>query len=92
MTFAYSSMDMPAANATPDEKVIGRADREKRVIVTKDDDFVRSFILLDKPARLWLISTGNIRNDELVQLRLNSDTPMQHSDALDVSLDYKLII
>ncbi|VFN05854.1 MAG: hypothetical protein BECKG1743D_GA0114223_107781, partial [Candidatus Kentron sp. G] len=25
----------------------------------------------------------------LVQLRLNSDTPMQHSDALDVSLDYK---
>ena len=36
--------------------------------MTKDDDFVQSYILSDVPARLWLITTGNIRNDELEAL------------------------
>nr|VFJ74201.1 MAG: Predicted nuclease, contains PIN domain, potential toxin-antitoxin system component [Candidatus Kentron sp. FM]VFJ74535.1 MAG: Predicted nuclease, contains PIN domain, potential toxin-antitoxin system component [Candidatus Kentron sp. FM]VFK21288.1 MAG: Predicted nuclease, contains PIN domain, potential toxin-antitoxin system component [Candidatus Kentron sp. FM] len=65
---AIHTLEMPEANATPDERVIERAEREKRIVVTKDDDFVRSFIVSGKPSRLWLISTGNIRNDELEAL------------------------
>ena len=65
---AIHTLDMPAANATSDKDIVDRADREGRVVVTKDDDFVRSFIVSGKPRRLWLISTGNIRNDDLESL------------------------
>lgn len=46
---AIHTLEMPEANATPDEKVIERADREQRIVVTKDDDFVRSFIVTVPP-------------------------------------------
>nr|VFJ65760.1 MAG: hypothetical protein BECKDK2373B_GA0170837_115315 [Candidatus Kentron sp. DK] len=49
---------MANANATSDKDIVDRADREGRVVVTKDDDFVRSFIVSGKPLRLWLIPTG----------------------------------
>jgi predicted nuclease of predicted toxin-antitoxin system len=44
------------------------ADREGRVVVTKDSDFVTSFLLHGVPSRLLLISTGNIANDALLDL------------------------
>ncbi len=34
-------------------------------MVTKDADFVQSFLIAGKPPKLWLISTGNIANREL---------------------------
>nr|VFK42599.1 MAG: Predicted nuclease, contains PIN domain, potential toxin-antitoxin system component [Candidatus Kentron sp. SD]VFK48393.1 MAG: Predicted nuclease, contains PIN domain, potential toxin-antitoxin system component [Candidatus Kentron sp. SD]VFK80478.1 MAG: Predicted nuclease, contains PIN domain, potential toxin-antitoxin system component [Candidatus Kentron sp. SD] len=65
---AIHTLDMPAVNATSDKDIVDRADREGRVVVTKDDDFVRSFIVSGRPLRLLLISTGNIRNDDLEAL------------------------
>lgn len=62
---AVHTLDLPAGNATTDHAIIERADAEGRIVITKDDDFVQSFILNGQPARLWLISTGNIRNDAL---------------------------
>jgi len=38
------------------------------VVVTKDSDFVTSFLLRGSPAKLLLISTGNITNDALSRL------------------------
>jgi len=43
--------------------VIGR-----QIIVTKDADFVQSFLVTGRPSRLLLISTGNIANSELERL------------------------
>jgi predicted nuclease of predicted toxin-antitoxin system len=37
--------------------------REGRVVVTKDTDFVTSFLLRGVPPKLPLISTGNISTD-----------------------------
>lgn len=48
--------------------MIALADREQRIVVTKDADFVNSFLLRNQPARLLLISTGNISNEELLSL------------------------
>jgi predicted nuclease of predicted toxin-antitoxin system len=48
--------------------VIEVADREQRVVVTKDADFVNSHLLSGQPAKLLLISIGNITNRELEQL------------------------
>ena len=40
---------------------------EDRIVITKDSDFVQSFLLTGRP-RLLLISTGNISNADLERL------------------------
>ncbi len=60
--------DFPAANRTPDKEIVALAIRENRVVVTKDNDFVTSFLLHGLPPKLLLISTGNISNDDLSKL------------------------
>jgi predicted nuclease of predicted toxin-antitoxin system len=44
------------------------ADREQRVVVSKDADFVDGHVLRGRPAKLLLISTGNISNRDLEAL------------------------
>jgi predicted nuclease of predicted toxin-antitoxin system len=65
---AVHTLDLPDGNRWTDKQVIEWADREQRAVVTKDADFVNSHLLDTKPARLLLISTGNISNRELEQL------------------------
>ncbi len=42
--------------------------REHYVVVTKDEDFVDTFLLRHEPYKLLLIATGNITNDDLERL------------------------
>ena len=65
---AVHTLDLPDANRTTDEQVNDVADREQRVVVTKDADFVDSHVLRGRPAKLLLISTGNISNRDLEAL------------------------
>ncbi|MCY2954297.1 MAG: DUF5615 family PIN-like protein [Planctomycetota bacterium] len=65
---AVHALDLPRGNRTPDDEIAALAAREQRVVVTKDGDFVASFLLFRKPPKLLLISTGNIPNDHLLQL------------------------
>jgi predicted nuclease of predicted toxin-antitoxin system len=67
---ALHTLDLPDANRTSDAEVTARADREGRVVVTKDADFVDSFTLHHKPKKLLLITTGNISNRELERILL----------------------
>ena len=60
--------DLPQANATKDSEINVLSLAERRVIVTKDADFVQSFTLQGRPYKLLLVSTGNIRNAELFGL------------------------
>ncbi len=62
---AVHTLDLPAGNRTTDEQVDDVADREQRVVVTKDADFVDTHVLRGRPAKLLLISTGNISNRAL---------------------------
>ncbi|MFO0916216.1 MAG: DUF5615 family PIN-like protein [Pirellulales bacterium] len=62
---AIHTLDLPDGNRTTDEQLIEVADREDRVLVTKDADFVDSHVLRGRPAKLLLISTGNISNRAL---------------------------
>ena len=59
------TLDLPQGNRTPDQLLVKVADRESLIIVTKDADFVDSHLLRTSPARLLLISTGNISNRDL---------------------------
>jgi predicted nuclease of predicted toxin-antitoxin system len=62
---AIHTLSLPDANKTTDGEIIQIAEREKRVVVTKDADFVDSHLLYQRPAKLLLISTGNIGNADL---------------------------
>ncbi len=65
---AVHTLDLPDANQTTDEQINGLADREQRVVITKDADFVDSHLLRARPLKLPLISTGNIGNRDLEAL------------------------
>ena len=65
---ALHTLDLPLANRTADTAVIDFSLQERRVVVTKDSDFVDSFLLKNEPWKLLLVSTGNIRNSELKAL------------------------
>jgi predicted nuclease of predicted toxin-antitoxin system len=65
---AVHTAELPDKNRTPDERIRRMADAEDRIVVSKDDDFVTSHLLRGTPRRVFLISTGNISNLELMQI------------------------
>ncbi|MBA3322282.1 MAG: DUF5615 family PIN-like protein [Pyrinomonadaceae bacterium] len=65
---AVHTIDLPLGNRTPDVIINEVSINEQRIVVTKDADFVDSFVLHRQPWKLLLISTGNIRNAELEKL------------------------
>ena len=67
---ALHTLDLPGGNRTPDTEINAIALRDNRVVITKDADFVNSFLLLGQPGKLVLVSTGNITNAELESLLL----------------------
>jgi predicted nuclease of predicted toxin-antitoxin system len=67
---AIHTLDLPEANRTADNTIADVADREDRVVVTKDADFQLSFTLMHKPRKLLLVTTGNITNQELESVLL----------------------
>jgi predicted nuclease of predicted toxin-antitoxin system len=57
--------DLPQQNATPDHYINQISIQEQRIVITKDADFVQSFLLKQQPYKLLLVATGNIKNAEL---------------------------
>lgn len=60
--------NLPSGNRTEDSEILEVSLRERRVVITKDADFIDSLILRQSPHGLLLISTGNIGNTELIRL------------------------
>ena len=67
---AKHTLDLPLGNRTPDSEINKISLSEKRIVITKDADFVNSFLISGKPYKLLLISTGNIKNRALEALLL----------------------
>jgi predicted nuclease of predicted toxin-antitoxin system len=65
---AIHTLDLPLGNRTPDSVINELSIREAYIVITKDADFVNSFHLNHKPYKLLLVSTGNIKNQELEAL------------------------
>jgi predicted nuclease of predicted toxin-antitoxin system len=65
---AVHTLDLPQQNATPDAMITSISIEQQRIVITKDTDFVESFLLQGKPYKLILIGTGNIKNTELESL------------------------
>jgi predicted nuclease of predicted toxin-antitoxin system len=65
---AIHTRDLPSGNRTSDSEVNRISMVERRVVITKDVDFVNSLLLHNEPYKLLLISTGNITNQQLFDL------------------------
>ena len=65
---AVHTLDLPDGNATVDAALLDYSDEHNCIITTKDSDFSTAFWLKNRPNKLLLISTGNIRNAELETL------------------------
>lgn len=65
---ALHTLDLPLANRTPDAVINALSLLEHRIVITKDADFVNSFLLSGQPYKLLFIATGNIANVELETL------------------------
>ncbi len=62
------TLELPDKNSTPDHEIIKLADKEDRIVVSKDSDFWDNYILEGRPQKLLIVSTGNISNSRLIQL------------------------
>ncbi len=66
---AVHTMDLlPDGNRTPDARINAISIREERVVVTKDSDFVDTFLQQRTPHKLLLIATSNVNNRELLRM------------------------
>lgn len=78
------TLDLPHGNRTTDQALITFSLAEHCVVITKDSDFVESFLLKREPWKLLLVSTGNIGNNELLRLfHLNIDHLAQSFKTFD---------
>ncbi len=65
---SFTLLDLPQQNATRDSEINTISMQQERIVVTKDRDFLDSFLLRQQPYKLLLVTTGNITNTELVEL------------------------
>ena len=65
---AVHTLGLPRRNRTTDAELCEVAAREQRIVVSKDSDFVAPLLLIGRPSRLLLVSTGNISNVALEAL------------------------
>jgi predicted nuclease of predicted toxin-antitoxin system len=62
------TLDFPQRNKTSDTEIIEVALKEARVIISKDLDFLESFLVHSKPRKLILVRTGNVSNKQLLKI------------------------
>jgi predicted nuclease of predicted toxin-antitoxin system len=91
---AIHTLDLPQGNRTTDTTINELSAREGYAVVTKDSDFVNSFLLSRRPRKLLLVSTGNISNAELETLFVvNLERLAEGFDTLDfIELDRGALI
>ena len=60
--------DLPNKECSSDNEIREISVRERRIVITKDSDFLDSFYVKSIPPKLLLVSTGNIKNKVLISL------------------------
>jgi predicted nuclease of predicted toxin-antitoxin system len=59
--------EMQMGNETPDRIINAISVAEQRIVITKDGDFLESFIVKNEPYKLILVKLGNTSKNELLQ-------------------------
>ena len=73
------TFDFPKQNDTDDSEILDFLDKDPRILVSKDSDFFKSFLLNGRPEKLVFITTGNIFNSDLLSIfHLNFPKILEH--------------
>jgi predicted nuclease of predicted toxin-antitoxin system len=66
---AIHADDIPhTAGRLTDVAICKFADKHDRVVITKDEDFWQRYLMIREPKKLIYVTTGNIKNGNLIQL------------------------
>lgn len=65
---AIHTDDLPDKDRTTDSEIRRIAKLQSRIVITKDNDFWESYMLKNEPEHLFLITTRNINNADLLRL------------------------
>lgn len=60
------AIDLPNKDLSTDDEIAKVAVVESRILISKDSDFLKMKLINGKPDKLLLVTTGNIRNSELL--------------------------
>ena len=61
--------DIPhTAGKLTDVAICKFADTHNRIVITKDEDFWKRYLMMKQPQKLIYLTTGNIKNSDLIQL------------------------
>ena len=55
-------------NRSTDAEIFYVCEKDERILVSKDRDFVDSFVVRNKPKKFLWITTGNISNEKLIHI------------------------
>ncbi len=85
--------DLPNGDYLKDEEIIKMASNDDFILVTKDSDYLFSYILQNKPPKLIKVETGNISNFELLQIfeKVLPYLLSIHKDKFCVTLDRNFV-
>ncbi|MEI7015005.1 DUF5615 family PIN-like protein [Leptospira sp. WS58.C1] len=64
----FHTEHLPLGNKTSDSDIISYCDSNGLILITKDSDFLDSYLIRKKPRKLLIVTTGNIKNKELFLL------------------------
>ena len=64
---AIHTLELPNKNYTKDSEINSISIDEKRIVITKDYDFVDSLLISNKPYKLIYLTVGNITNKKLLE-------------------------
>lgn len=65
---AVYTLELPDGNRTTDAQINALSIAQRRVVITKDADFIATRLLNKQPHNLLLVGTGNISNNKLLLL------------------------
>lgn len=68
----FTSLDLPAKNKTDDDVINTISMAENRIVISKDADFYDRFFAKLEPYKLLFLTTGNIRNNDLIDIFENN--------------------
>lgn len=78
------TLHLEKKNNTTDSEISSICINESRILVTKDTDFKFSHTKHKVPQKLILVTTGNIKNEELLKIfRENMDSIIEHISTYD---------
>ena len=81
----FTFVSLAAKSRTDDDLINSISMNENRVVISKDSDFYDRFFVKLEPHKLLFLTTGNISNDDLINLFENNlDQILQELESANV--------